>query len=395
MIANRIGLLTRSGIRRVMNLSAQAEAAGRKVIHLEVGQPDFPTPTHIQEAAARAVQNGKTGYTACAGISELRAAVAQRISFRTGHAVATSEVLIATGAVNAIYLAFASILEPDDEVLVPDPGWPNYHSCVALSGAKSVSYPLLAHRNYEPDFDALESLATPRTRVILINTPGNPTGVAWSLETLKKVAAFAEKHNIFILSDEVYEDMVFEGRHISMLEVAPKERVLLVSGVSKSYAMTGWRIGWLVAPTEIVEASAALVEPTTSCPPTPSQYAALEALTGPQDDVDLMRRTYRDRMRRIQKPLEDAGILLAEPSGGFFAMLDISRTRMSSDDFVQHLLSAKGVAVAPGATFGRSSARSIRISCATRQEDLEAGVKAIIDLIREMERGSVDVGEDN
>jgi len=316
----------------------------------------------------------------------LRAAVAQRISSRTGQVVGTSEVMITTGAVNAIYLALASILEPGDEVLVPDPGWPNYHSCVVMSGAKSVSYPLLSHRNYEPDFDALETLVTPRTRVIFVNTPGNPTGVAWSFETLKKVATFAEKHNIFILSDEVYEDMVFEGRHISTLEVAPKERVLLVSGVSKSYAMTGWRIGWLVASAEIVEASAALVEPTTSCPPSPSQYAALEALTGPQEEVDVMRRTYRDRMRAIQKPLQEAGILLAEPSGGFFAMVDISRTRMSSDLFVEHLLSTKGVAVAPGATFGRSSAQSIRISCATRQEDLEAGVKAIIDFIRETEQ---------
>ncbi len=388
MVASRIDLLTRSGIRRVMSIAALAEAAGKKVIHLEVGQPDFPTPVHIQEAAARAVMNGKTGYTACPGITELREAVARRISGRTGTEIAAKEVLVTTGAVNAIYLAFASLLEAGDEVLVPDPGWPNYHSCVVMSGAKSVSYPLVANRGYEPDFEALEALVTPKTRVIFVNTPGNPTGVAWSRATLQRIAQFAERHGLFILSDEVYEDMVFEGRHISMLEVAPKERVLLVSGVSKSYSMTGWRIGWMVASVEIVEAAAALVEPTTSCPPSPSQYAALAALDGPQDEVDLMRRTYRDRMLAVQKPLMDAGILLAEPSGGFFAMVDISRSGMKSDDFVEALLSEKGVAVAPGATFGRSSDRSIRISCATRLEDLEVGVKSIIDFIQEKEQSS-------
>ncbi|MFP3605923.1 pyridoxal phosphate-dependent aminotransferase [Paraburkholderia sp. SIMBA_053] len=170
----------------------------------------------------------------------------------------------------------------------------------------------------EPDFEALEALVTPNTRVVFVNTPGNPTGVAWSKSTLQRLAQFSERHALFILSDEVYEDMVFEEQHVRMLEVAPKERVLLVSGVSKSYSMTGWRIGWMVAPVEIVEAAAALVEPTTSCPPSPSQYAALAALHGPQDEVDLMRRTYRDRMLAVQKPFKDAGISLAEPSGGIF-----------------------------------------------------------------------------
>ncbi|KWA33763.1 hypothetical protein WL27_03470 [Burkholderia multivorans] len=387
MVANRIGQLTRSGIRRVMNLSALAEAHGAKIIHLEVGQPDFPTPAYIQEAAAQAVRDGKTGYTACPGIPELRAAVADRITMRTGQTVRSSEVLITTGAVNAIYLAFAAILEPGDEVLVPDPGWPNYHSCVVMSGGKSVSYPLLAERKYEPDFDVLESLVTPRTKVLFVNTPGNPTGVAWSGSTLKKLASFATKHDLFILSDEVYEDMVFDGKHTSMLDVAPKERVLLVSGVSKSYAMTGWRIGWLVAPTAIVEAGAALVEPTTSCPPTPSQYAAFAALTGPQDDVAMMRRTYRDRMAAVQATLVDARILLAEPTGGFFAMLDISCTRMSSDEFVERLLASKGVAVAPGSTFGKLSATSVRISCATRLDELEDGVRRIVEFVNDNAQG--------
>lgn len=160
-----------------------------------------------------------------------------------------------------------------------------------------------------------------------------------------------------------------------MLEVTPKERVLLVSGVSKSYAMTGWRIGWLVDPPEIVDPGAALVEPTTSCPPTPAQYAALAAVDGPQDAMDLMRRIYRDRMLAVQEPLKETGILLAEPTGGFFAMLDISRTGLSSDKFVEQLLTEKGVTTAPGATFGRSSETSIRISCATRLDDLKRGRK--------------------
>ncbi|MBB3009840.1 MULTISPECIES: pyridoxal phosphate-dependent aminotransferase [Cupriavidus] len=386
MTASRIETLTRSGIRRVMQLSAAAEARGEKVIHLEVGQPDFPTPAHIQDAAAKAVKEGKTGYTACAGIPELRVAVAERVSSRTGRKVSSNEVLITSGAVNAIYLALSSILESGDEVLVPDPAWPNYHSGVSLAEGKSIRYPLLAHEKYEPDFEALERLVTPRTRVIFVNTPGNPTGVSWSRKTMTSMAEFAERHGLYILSDEVYEDMVYEGRHVSMLEIAPIHRVLLVSGTSKSYAMTGWRIGWLIADAEIINAAAAFVEPTTSCAASPSQYAALEAVNGPQDSVDDMRRIYHDRMMRVQDRLQDAGILLAAPTGGMFAMLDISATEMTSDVFVERLLAEKGVAAAPGSTFGPSSERSIRISFATAIEDLQQGVDAIIDFVKDNSR---------
>ncbi|WP_429301103.1 pyridoxal phosphate-dependent aminotransferase [Paraburkholderia sp. GAS199] len=383
MISSRIEALTRSGIRRVMLLAAEAEASGREIIHLEVGQPDFPTPKHIQEAASMAVSEGKTGYTACAGVSELRTAVANRINERTGCDLLPNEVLITTGAVNGIYLALSAILESGDSVLVPDPGWPNYHSAVTMAGAESIRYPLLANNAYEPDFDSLERLVTPRTRVIFVNTPGNPTGVSWSAETLRQVADFAQRHGLYILSDEVYEDMVFEGRHVSMLEVAPKERVLLISGVSKSYAMTGWRIGWLVAHAEVVAAGVALVEPTTSCPPAPSQFAALAAIRGPQNSVVEMRRVYQHRMGAVMERLKSAGILQATPTGGFFAMLDISRTGMDSDEFVDGLLAEKGVAVAPGGTFGATSRYSIRISFATGLDDLERGIDAIIAFIRE------------
>lgn len=383
MVASRIDKLTRSGIRRVMQLAFDAELAGKTVIHMEVGQPDFLTPPHIQLAAEKAIADGKTGYTACAGIPELRAAVAARISRRSGTQIEPKNVCITTGAVNAIYLALTSILELQDEVLIPDPGWPNYHSAVVLAGGKSVSYPLVAQANYEPDFDALEELVTPRTKIIFVNTPGNPTGVSWSESVLKKVVAFAERHNILILSDEVYEDMVFSGRHISMLEVAPRERVLLVSGVSKSYAMTGWRVGWLVAPAEIVEAASALVEPMTTCPPSPSQYGALAALTGSQESVDHMRETYKRRLAEIEPRLLESGVLVARPSGGFFAMLDISGCGMSSDTFVERLLREKGVAVAPGATFGRASENCIRISFATDLPALKAGVEKILSFIAE------------
>lgn len=383
MVAGRIDKLTRSGIRRVMQLAFDAERAGKTVVHMEVGQPDFLTPLHIQLAAEKAIADGKTGYTACAGIPELREAVAARISRRSGTQVEAKNVCITTGAVNAIYLALTSILETQDEVLVPDPGWPNYHSAVLLAGGKSVSYPLVASANYEPDFDALEKLVTSRTKIIFVNTPGNPTGVSWSVNVLKKVVEFAERHNILILSDEVYEDMVFSGKHISMLEVAPKERVLLVSGVSKSYAMTGWRVGWLVAPSEVVDAAVALVEPMTTCPPAPSQYGALAALTGSQESVDHMRETYKRRLAEIEPQLLEAGVLVARPSGGFFAMLDISGCGMSSDTFVERLLQENGVAVAPGATFGRSSENCIRISFATDLADLKIGVEKILSFIAE------------
>ncbi|MFC3941557.1 pyridoxal phosphate-dependent aminotransferase [Pseudomonas gingeri NCPPB 3146 = LMG 5327] len=383
MVASRIDKLTRSGIRRVMQLSADAERAGKTVIHMEVGQPDFPTPVHIQQAAEKAITEGKTGYTACAGILELREAVATRISTRTKIPIDAKNVCVTSGAVNAISLALSSVLEPNDEVLVPDPGWPNYHSAVLLAGGKSIAYPLVADKDYQPDFVELEKLVTPRTKIIFVNTPGNPTGVSWTVEVLKRVADFAERHNILIISDEVYEDMVFSGRHVSMLEVAPKERVLLVSGVSKSYAMTGWRIGWLVASPEIVEAAAALVEPMTTCPPAPSQYGAVAALTGPQDSVDHMRATYKERLAEIEPQLLEAGVLVARPSGGFFAMLDISGCGMTSDTFVERLLHEKGVAVAPGATFGPSAENCVRISFATNTVSLKSGVEKILSFIAE------------
>ena len=377
MIASRVDSLFPSGIRAMMALAAERARQGLPVLHMEAGQPNFPTPPHVVEAAVEAARNGFTGYTPNTGISSLRSAVAARVNDRNGLTLDEGNVCITSGAVMGLYLALMAIVEQGDEVLVPDPGWPNYHSAVSMAGGHSVAYPLHPEAGYRLHVENLESLVTPRTRAIMINFPGNPTGAVMPADGVRELLAFAERHDLFVVSDEVYEDFVFDGVHNSILMNGLTDRLIMVSGASKSYAMTGWRLGWLVADSTVVAAAAKLVEPIASCPSSLSQVAAETALRGPQDCVRLMRDAYARAAQHVLEVLQPPGLLPVVPDGAFYALIDVSRSGLTSDAFARRLLTTEGVAVAPGSTFGDRTGQMVRISTACSEDDLVRGCTII------------------
>ena len=278
-LSKRADLIPRSAIREIMAL-----AAGRNdVIHLEVGEPDFGTPSHIIEGAFEAVRGGATRYTGNAGRPTLRAAIAARAA-RRGTSVAPERAIVTVGAIGALFTALMTVVDSGDEVLIPDPGWPNYEAIVVLTGGIPVRYPLPESNNFVPDPDDLLSRIGQSTKAILINSPGNPTGAVFPLDVVRRIGAIAAQTGAYLISDEIYEDIVFDDAHHEfLLEHTPEDRLFIISGVSKSYAMTGWRLGWLICPSHAIAIAEKLQEPVVSCAPTPSQVAAETALAGPQD----------------------------------------------------------------------------------------------------------------
>ena len=371
--SSRAQALPRSGIREVMDMARQMD----DVLVLVVGEPSFNTPPHIIDAAARAAHEGTTKYTPNAGLPGLRAAVAERYSRKFGRTVTPQEVLVTAGAVNALAAIVAAIAEEGDEILIPDPGWPNYVAMIELARTVPVRYPLDPELGYRPDVAAMEALINPRTKAIIINNPSNPTGAVFSADTIQELVDLARKHDLWLISDEVYEDLVFEGEHIPAARFDP-DRVITVSGVSKSYAMTGWRIGWAITNPELVALCGKIQEALVSCPPAVSQAAAEAALRGPQDAVEEMRLAYQRRRDLVQEFLEPFGLLSTVPEGAFYALVDLRPSALSSRDLSRLLLEEEKVAAAPGSTFGDVAEGMIRISLATADDDLAEGCRRII-----------------
>ena len=377
MIATRIGELFPSGIRAVMTRAQEMEEGGATVIHMEVGQPHFETPAHVKHAVQAALRGPVPGYTPNLGMGSLRRAVAERVFSRTGIAVGPENVAVTSGAVMGLTTAILATVEPGSEVLVPDPGWPNYQSAVVLAGARPVPYSLEPAEGFVPDLERIESLITPRTSMIMINSPSNPTGVVVGEELMRGLVELAERRGIYILSDEIYEDMVFRGEHHSILAGGLTDRLIMVSGVSKSYAMTGWRIGWAVAAEPVVSAIGKLIEPLSSCPTTISQIAAEAALRGPQDTVVEMREAFAKAVSVLTEILGPTGTVVVQPGGAFYVLLDMTAAGLSSDEVTHELLEKKHVAVAPGSTFGRASHGYVRVSTALSDSELVQGCRRI------------------
>ena len=373
--------IPRSGIREVMDLAWEVEKEG-EVIHLEVGQPDFPTPDHIVEATCRYVREGHTRYVPNAGVTELRQAVSRYFEKKTGVKTGVDDVLVTPGAVMSVASAFLSILEPGDEVLLPDPGWPNYKMAVSLTHGAAVFYELRPENQFFPDLDQLESLVTPRTKILLLCTPSNPTGQVYGPELMQKLMEFARRSDLFVLSDEVYGEIIFDQEHASALPFDTDGRSLIVSGMSKSYAMTGYRVGFTRARPEYIEIAAKLQEPFVSCGTGFSQLASVDALEGPQDCVRQMRDAYHRRRDIAVEVLRQYDLYQYTPGGAFYLLIDISSTGMDSRDFTVQLLKEKRVAVAPGSTFGEVSRGHIRISIASSDENIREGLERLCEMIR-------------
>lgn len=372
--ARRVVELPRSGIRAVMELAAVVPDA----LHLEVGEPDFPTPPHIVEAAAAAARDGHTKYTASRGYLSLREAIAAKVAASNGFTVSPSEVVVVSGAVTALMEAFLAIVEPGDVVLLPDPGWPNTEMMVVLAGGRPVRYPLLAESGFEPDLDALTDLVRrERPKAIYVNSPGNPTGGVFSHATIERICELAESGDAFIVSDECYEAITFDAPHHSPASLVP-QRTLSAFSFSKTYAMTGWRVGYLAAPTPLAELVAKIQEPVISCASAISQKAAEAALNGPQDIVGEMVTAYRSRRDALVATLREAGMLVAEPRGAFYVMANVSRSGLDGRAFALRLIEERGVAVAPGDTFGPAAGNLVRISLASDAQTLAEGARRII-----------------
>jgi len=372
----RSSTLPRSGIRSIMALALELPDA----IRLEIGDPDFATPAHIVDAAAEAARAGFTHYGPSAGLPTLRALIAGKVASRTGVACAPEQVVVTTGACGALHASLHALLDPGDEVLVPDPGWTTLVPMAVSAGVEPVPYRLDPARGFALDADAVAARIGPRTRAIVVNSPGNPTGAVASRAELERVLELARAHDLWVVSDECYEDLVFEGEHVSPAALGDPDRVIAVYSFSKSYAMTGWRVGYAVAPAEVAPLLAEAQEPVVSSASTVSQKAAEAALTGPQDVVAEMRDVYRRRRDAALARLDAAGVGYVRPGGAFYLMVDVAR---AGDAFAHRLLLERRVAVVPGAAFGDAGRGFVRISLAAPDDALDAGLDRLAAALQE------------
>ncbi|MCB0156345.1 MAG: pyridoxal phosphate-dependent aminotransferase [Anaerolineae bacterium] len=370
-----------SGIREIVHKAIPMA----DVIRLEVGEPNFPTPGHIVEAAYRAANEGFTKYGPSAGLHSLRELLAQRVQRVNGYAVSMEQVNVAVGGVQGILAAFLALLDPGDEVLIPDPAWPNYEMAILLRGAVPVHYPLYMKHGFIPRLEDLEPLLSERTKLLVINSPSNPTGAVFPPETVKALLEFAQRHDLYLLADEVYDEFVFEGEHVSPARYDP-ERVISVYSFSKIYAMTGWRVGYVVSNKTLAQTIAKIQEPQISCVSSVGQKAAETALTGPQDCIKEMRDSYRERRDVVVELLKAEGRYVYTPHGAFYIMVDISDSGLDSRRFALDLLDEQRVAVAPGTAFGNFGRDYVRISLATEQRLLLEGVQRLCDYVRQLNR---------
>lgn len=373
-LSTAVSAMPRSGIREFMELASQLDG----VIHLEAGEPDFITPEAIIRAAYEAARAGFTKYSGNAGLPPLREAIARKVREENGLSVGPEHIVVTPGSVCALATAVLAMANPGDEVLVPDPGWPNYINMVLLAGATPVLYTLRREHGYLPDMDELASLVSPKTKLIMLNNPCNPTGAVFPRAAVEALAAFAEEHDLYVLSDEIYEAMVFEGAHEPIAQFDTAGRVVTIFGFSKTYAMTGWRLGYAVAPVPIAELIMRLQEPLVSCASTISQKAGEAALAMPAEVSAAMRDAYRERRDSVVDILGAATLLPFVPQGAFYALVDLSEVGLDSYAMAHELLREDRVATAPGDTFGPSSAGMVRIAFTTELENVAEGCRRIV-----------------
>lgn len=362
--------MPRSKIREIMHQAMEMD----NVIHLEVGEPDFPTPDHIVKFACESAMNGFTKYTPNAGIPSLRSAIVDKLR-RYNHIHASIEnVTVTASGVCAIATSLMALMEQGDEILIPDLSWPDYDMIIAINGWTQKRYPLLKDQGFLPDMNAMKELITTKTKVLVVNSPSNPTGAVFPREIQKEIYEIASEYDLYILSDETYDQIVFEGEHVSPAIFDNDGRVITVFSFSKVYAMTGWRVGYVVASPSLSKLIADIQEPYVSCACSISQKAAESALNGPQDCLKLMVDSYRKRRDIAIDILKKNNMFVYSPKGTIYMLIDISSSGMSSHDFALSLLHERRVAVSPGDTFGLSGKDYIRICFAVSDDKLKEGL---------------------
>jgi aspartate/methionine/tyrosine aminotransferase len=362
-----------SGIREIM----QEAWTRADPIRLEYGEPDFPTAQHIIEAAHSAAQAGHTRYTPTQGIPALLEALADKVARRNNFCVGLDQIIIGNGGVETLYACLLVLAEPGDEVLIPDPGWPNFTMMAAMQGLSVVRYPLEAENGFIPAIADLERLITPRTRVIIVNSPSNPLGSVIGRTRMEQLVELASRHDLWMLSDECYDEIVFESEAISPSALDPDGRIISVYSFSKTYAMTGWRLGYATAPQQVAELLAKAQEPLVSSLNEPTQYAALAALSSPPSLITKMVDAYRQRRDTAFAYLTDLGMTAYRPAGSFYMWVSIAESGLDSRTFALRLLEEQNVGVAPGSTFGPRGQGFIRLSLATSESALIEGSKRL------------------
>ncbi len=374
-VSQSVQNLRPSGIRRYFDIAATMD----DVISLSIGEPDFATPRHIAAKGIECLQAGRTSYTSNAGTLELRAAISAYIERLYGlHYAPESEILVTVGVSEALWLALKAILDPDDEVLVVEPCFVANAAAVEMAGGVAVTVDSYVEDDFQVTGASLEAKITPRTKAILISYPNNPTGAILTREHLEQIAQVAEKHDLLVISDEIYERLVYGTEHICFAALpGMRDRTVLLSGMSKAFAMTGWRIGYATAPREIMEAMRKLHQYLIMSAPTMGQAAALEALQHGEDDVRHMRAEYDQRRRLVVDGFNQIGLFCFEPRGAFYAFPNIAVTGMADTEFCERLLYEERVAVVPGSAFGRSGAGFIRVSYATSTANIEQALARI------------------
>lgn len=368
-----ISAVPRSGIRVIFDEAAKYPDC----IRLEVGEPSFHTPDHIKRAAHTALDDNWTKYASNAGHPDLRAALTDKLHRVNGIHAAPDDVIVTNGGVAGIFTALASMVNPGDEVLIPDPSWPNYLQMTLLLNAVPVHYPLRLEHDLVPSIADIEACITPRTRVLVVNSPGNPSGAVIPPTRLRELYELAQRHDLWVISDEVYDEIYTDDAPTSMRPLDTDDRVVSAFTFSKTYAMTGWRVGYIVGPTSIISHILRAQEPTVSCINSISQRAALAALQGPQDCVAEMRTAYAARCRLVSGILQQHGIAHSTPRGAFYTMVDISPSGVDDLTFAQRLIAERRVAVAPGTAFGPASGHFVRLSLASSEEILRTGAERV------------------
>lgn len=372
-ISQHVQAIPSSGIRRFFDLLASMDG----VISLGVGQPDFVTPNHIRQAAIKSIEDGETYYTSNYGLVELRAAISRHLNRLYGIRYdAGTEIIATAGVSEALNIALQAVIDPGDEVLSPDPGYVAYLPCVLLAGGVYTQVPTRADDGFTLRPEELEQRITPRTKALLIGYPANPTGAVMSREVMMAVAEIVERHNLFVISDEIYDRLTYGAEHVCFATLPQmKDRTILLGGFSKAYAMTGWRLAYTCARSELTEAMMKVHQYVMMSAPTPAQFAAIEALNGGEEDVCGMVAEYDRRRRFVVQGLNDMGLTCAEPHGAFYAFPNIGNTGMNDETFAERLLMEERVAVIPGSAFGEAGAGHVRICYAQKYELLQEAIE--------------------
>ena len=371
--ADRMDRLGTESAFEVLAKAKGLEAQGRDIVHLEIGQPDFITPANICEAAFRAMKDGHTGYGPSAGLLEFREVIAEHISETRGVEIHPDEVTVTPGAKPIIFFTILSLVDEGDEVIYPNPGFPIYESVIDFIDGKAVPLPLREEVGFRFRIEDLEAAISDQTKLLIINSPQNPTGGTLAKSDLEAIAELAIKHDFYVLTDEVYSRILYEGVHDSLISLpGMKERTILLEGHSKTYAMTGWRLGYGIAPTELADKITQLTINSNSCTATFTQFAGIEALKGPQDFVYDMVTEFRTRRDAIVDGLNAIkGVSCIKPLGAFYVFPNVSQLPLSCQDLSDYLLEDAGVAVLPGTAFGKYGDGYLRLSYANSLENIQ------------------------